>query len=260
MRTINYSSDLLPYIQTPKISQDTLLETNIYDLNRNPLSNGDVYALVKTVKDIQGVATLRILPYKANDYKCFASSKIKILKLPLKEIDNEEIPLTLKINQKVRALKREKLLKLKDESPSQNELKIDMLIDNEEFSQFFDFVDYFKIEAYEIYGIKHLIKTYTWHDFNPSNVQKDIGLMLKKLNINNDTGYGFNLILTKNYLFIAPLINPFVYQQNVPLYAEPHYFMGLYTLPRVEAHWPDTVNGEYVKFNLPDILNKSTNE
>lgn len=263
LRKIDYDETLLPLIKTQiNISEEkvSLIQSNIY--TSQFLSENDIFYLFQAVKDTQGLATLRILPYKYNDYKHFGSSIIKILKLPLKDIGYEDIPLNTKVEQTVRHLKREKIKKIIANSGKENtngEKKVGVLLDNEEYTQFFDMKEFFTIETYKDLGVKHLVKSYTWHSFKMSDVKKDIYNMLKDLSINQETGYGFNLILTKNYLFISPLINPFAFEKNAPIFAEPHFFTGIFTLPLIEAEWPDTVKGEYLHFDLGEVLNKSTN-
>ena len=65
---------------------------------------------------------------------------------------------------------------------------------------------------------------------------------------------------------MAPLTEPFTYTKEknvgepiVPIFAEPYYFMGIFTLPIIEADWPESVERKNVKFDLIEILRKSTN-
>ena len=72
---------------------------------------------------------------------------------------------------------------------------------------------------------------------------------------------------------MAPIKEPFtytkVYKENkdknleapttIPLFIEPYYFMGIYTLPYIESQWPESITRKNVKFDLLDILKKSTN-
>jgi len=269
LRPIKYSSDILPYIKSPTPSANeshsvnpvSFLDTNLinFSLNISTIREHDVYSMLTAIKSIEGIAFLRILPYKYSDWKHLSSSKIKILKLPLKDINYETIPLSLKISQAVKNLKREKMETLMREMKN-DEPKINHLIENEEFSHYFDLNDCFAIESFEQNGIKHLIKSYKEFDMNSANIMNDLKIMLRELNINNDTGYGFNLILTKSYLFLAPLVNPYIVDKEIPLFAEPHFFAGIFTLPQIEAEWPETVKGKYLSFDLVEILRKSTNK
>ena len=90
--------------------------------------------------------------------------------------------------------------------------------------------------------------------------------MMKKLDINNVNGNGLVFIICKDFIFMAPLTEPFTYTKEknvgdsiVPIFAEPHFFMGIFTLPIIEADWPESVQRKNVKFDLIEILRKSTN-
>ena len=132
--------------------------------------------------------------------------------------------------------------------------------------------------------------------------------MCELLDINNQTGYGFCLIVCKKFVFLAPLKEPYIYTkeaenkekkennkdnkdneenkeninelnkeqaekneendnekknkklgQRIPIFAEPYYFMGIYTLPYIESEWPESIERKNVKFDLIEILKKSTN-
>ena len=50
-----------------------------------------------------------------------------------------------------------------------------------------------------------------------------------------------------------------IYKQRIPIFAEPYYFMGIYTLPYIESEWPESIERKNVKFDLIEILKKSTN-
>jgi hypothetical protein len=270
LRPIKYSSDLLTYIksylpiasESQSINPLSFLDTNLINFSTNipSLSEHDVYSMLTAIKSIEGIATLRILPYKYADCKHLGSSKIKIIKLPLKDIKYETIPLTLKVEQAVKNLKREKMdaliIHMKNE---EQDLKINHLIENDEFSHYFDLNECFGIESFKQNGIKHLVKSYNEFNMISANILSDLKIMFRELNINNETGYGFNLILAKNYLFLAPLVNPYIVDREMPIFAEPHFFAGIFTLPQIEAEWPQTVKGKYISFDCVEILRKSTN-
>lgn len=270
LRPINYDEETLNHLKLQNISlPETYTNNYISNINNNildfspnkiPLSEHDVYSMITAVKSINGIAMLRVLPYKHADYKHFGSSIIKILSLPLKDINYENIPLTTKVNQTMRNLKREKMKNLISQSKiSDKDLKIDYLIENEEFTHFFELNDLFTIESYSEYGIRHLVKNYDEHNISSTNIINDLKVIFKQLSINNETGYGFNLILTKNYLFVAPLVNPYVIEKGVAIFAEPHHFAGIFTLPLIKAEWPEIIKGEYINFDFAEILRKSTN-
>ena len=47
--------------------------------------------------------------------------------------------------------------------------------------------------------------------------------------------------------------------QRIPIFVEPYYFLGIYTLPYIESEWPESIERKNVKFDLIEILKKSTN-
>jgi hypothetical protein len=265
LRKINYTEDVLSHIKD-EISiikpPNSALETNIFNFSDNFFfTEQDIFALMTAVKEIDGMAVLRILPKNYTDCKYFGSSKIKIIKLPMKDIQYETLPLQLKIENTITDLKRDKIKHLMEsEKIADSDLKVDVLISNEEFTHYFEINDFFKIESYSENNIKHLVKSYTNFNFTSTNLATDIKAMFGLLNINDETGHGFNLCLTKNFVFLAPLTKPYCYDKNkVPYFAEPHFFAGLFTLPYIEADWPETINGEFLKFDFIEILKKSTN-
>ena len=106
-----------------------------------------------------------------------------------------------------------------------------------------------------------------------SNLRNAIKEMMNKFEINNITGNGLILILNTNFLFMAPLTEPFAFTKGknenpetgqfdtvqVPIFAEPYFFLGVFTLPLIESEWPESIKRKYVEFNLEDILINSTN-
>lgn len=241
---------------------DSYIQNNLFDLDHIPFSEGDLTYLVKAVSNIEGIATIKILPYNQSDYKTFSSNLMKIIKLPLKDIEYEDLPLNIKINQKIKNLKREKIcnlykstLNITDEEIEK--MNVESLVNHEEFSLYFDLLDYFSLETYDF---PHLIKYYNFYTFKNENIRKDVMQMMKRLGITNENKKGLIILFTKNYLFMAPLIKPYIVEKGVPLYAEPHFFAGLYTLPQIEAEWPYTTEGKYIKFNFETILKSSTTD
>ena len=149
--------------------------------------------------------------------------------------------------------------------------------------------------------------------------------MCELLEVNNQTGYGYCLIICKKFVFLAPLKEPYIYTkgeeikenketkeenkenkenkeenkenkeninnneekkenednkkneenvekveqkekeevkkicQRIPIFIEPYYFLGIYTLPYIESEWPESIERKNVKFDLIEILKKSTN-
>ena len=82
--------------------------------------------------------------------------------------------------------------------------------------------------------------------------------MLKNLSINNLSEKGLIILLTNEFLFIAPLCKPYTYYKNIPIFAEPYFYAGIFTLPIIEAEWPEILKNEHVIFNYSDILKLSS--
>jgi len=241
---------------------DSYIQKNIFNLDNIPFSENDLCYLIKALSHIDGIASIKILPYNNYDYKIFSSNLMKIIKLPLKDIGYEDLPINIKIDQTIKNLKREKIcslykttLNITDEEIEK--MNIENLINHEEFSLYFDCLDYFSLETY---NFPHLIKHYNFYSFKIENIKKDIIQMMKTLNITNENKKGIIILFTKNYLFMAPLIKPYIIEKGVPLFAEPHFFAGLYTLPQIEAEWPYTTEGKYIKFDFGNILKTSTSD
>ena len=76
-----------------------MLDNYILDYDKPILSDNDLFYMMKACQSINGIVYLKILPYGNNDYKYLNANKIKILPLPLKDLNFEEIPLTYKIRQ-----------------------------------------------------------------------------------------------------------------------------------------------------------------
>jgi hypothetical protein len=267
LRKIPYDGELFPLIShmIPKEQKDieknlSWLETNLF--GDCVISDQDLQYMSKAVKDINGMALLRVLPYKYNDYKSLCSNKIRILQQPLKDINYEEIPMNLKVKQAVRELKRKKLkFMIEKQNMDVEKVKVDLLLDNEELGEFFEINEMFEIETYKELNIQHKVKSYNYNTFNHiSQMKKDILMMLNGLNINIQSGLGMVLILTKEYLMICPLANPYTFDQNhVPFFAEPQFFAGIFNFPQIEAEWPETIQSPHIIFNPEEVLRKSTN-
>lgn len=241
---------------------ESYIQTNLFNLDFIPFSENDLTYLIKAVSNIEGIATVKILPYNFHDYKTFSSNIMKILKLPLKDLNYEDLPLNFKIHQKIKNLKREKICELYKTALNVSEdqiekTNIESLVNHEEFSFYFDLLDYFSLETYDF---PHLIKYYNFYTYKITNIQKDIKEMMIRLNITNENKKGLVILFTKDYLFMAPLVKPYIYNKGMPLFADPHFFAGLYTLPQIEAEWPHTTEGKYIKFDFEEILKTSTTE
>ena len=65
---------------------------------------------------------------------------------------------------------------------------------------------------------------------------------------------GLNFIITKNFMFMCPIVSPYAHISGHPLYAEPEFYAGIFNLPIVETEWPETASDKYIKFDLFNIL------
>ena len=267
LRKIVHEKEILEFITFEEpIPPLCYLDKNIldFDLSNNNfiLSDHDLYYINRAVIDINGIATLKILPQSYQDFKNLNSNKIKILPLPLKDINYKEVPLTYKIKQIIQKMKREKLSEIKsfNSKGDYNELKIDVLFDNEELAESFKIKTEFTCD---IYSFPHLITIFSKASFTFLNVKNAIKRSLEVLKINNDTGYGFCMVLTNMYLFIAPLVNPFYLFKDkgneIPIFADPMYYAGVFTLPEIESEWDETIERKRVEFDLLKVLEKSSN-
>lgn len=235
---------------------------NLYDMNSIPFSDNDLSYLMKAVYGINGLGMIKILPYNSYDYKTFSSNNMKIIKLPLKDINYEDLPINIKISQKIRSLKRQRIRDLYNHASNKDERSIDtmeveQLLNHEEFNVYFDHIDEFSIETYHF---PHLIKYYNTYTFKLENIKKDLRQIMNKLDITNENRKGMIVLISHNYLFVAPLIKPYMHYKDVPMYAEPHFFAGLYTLPLIEAEWPNTTENKYITYDFEEILKTSTTE
>ncbi len=78
--------------------------------------------------------------------------------------------------------------------------------------------------------------------------------MLKKLDITNESKKGAVVILHPTYLFVSPLTKPYNYYNNIPLFAEPEFFAGIFCLPHLETVWPQTIKEKHIEHNFIEIL------
>ena len=203
-----------------------------------------------------------------------------------------------------------------------------MILHNDDFEQCFTLPEFFTLDLYKKNNIPHLIKTFSHGTFSYINLLHAINKMCELLDINNQTGYGYCLIICKKFAFLAPIKEPFMYTkgeeiseekkekekenmekkekeekeekkenaenkenkdinvnkeneqnkeivenkeenkenkenikigQRIPIFIEPYFFMGIYTLPYIESEWPESIQRKNVKFDVIEILKKSTN-
>ena len=214
----------------------------------------------------------------------------------------------------------------------------ELILHNEDFDQCFTLPEFFTLDIYKKNNIPHLIKTFSQGTFIYINLVYAINKMCELLEVNNQTGYGYCLIICKKFVFLAPLKEPYIYtkgeeikenketkeenkenkgnkenkedeqpkenvenkennedknnkeneqnkeneknndnkenennnekkednkgsklNQRIPIFIEPYFFMGIYTLPYIESEWPESITRKNVKFDLIEILKKSTN-
>ena len=282
LRIMHFTDDDLQFYQDeipPYQLENYITNTsNLYNfpVENNILFNDDyLKILINMVNETKGYATYKILPYKYSDWKSFNTGKIKIIPDKPKDLKRENYPLINKINQKIEKIKRKlfneskkKFVKNKNEKPD-----FELILSNPDFDQCFELPDYLTIDVYDSKNIKHLIKNFTRGTLNISNLKHSIKEMMNKFEINNITGNGLILILNSKFLFMSPLTEPFAFTKGryensetgqmdivqVPIFAEPYFFLGVFTLPLIESEWPESIKRKYVEFNLEEILIKSTN-
>lgn len=268
LRKLEYDEEILKYLPNLNNLHTGISPFNNQILNFNDsincsiFSDHDIFYLMKSIQTINGIATLKILPYGQSDFKNLNSNKIKLIPLPLKDINYEEIPLTININELVLDLKRKNLMEmenfklLKGKSEVSN-MKIDVLFDNDDLSCFFNLNKSINLNNY---NFPHRLYLYNQNNFTFNNVKKHILSAITELDINNKTGYGMIFLFTTKYLFIAPLVKPyFTYNKEYALFADPLFYAGIFSLPKVESEWSETIERDYVKFDLMKILEVSSN-
>ena len=321
LRILEFGGDDLKfyqeYIPPYQTKEHIFNETNLFDFNsESDIMGKDLLMnIIQVINETDGYVTYKVLPYNFTDWKLFSSNKVRILPNKCKDIKNCEYPLVDKLNQQISKYKRslfEGNLKSNDE-----EKNFELILHNEDFEQLFTLPEFFTLDIYKKNNIPHLIKTFASGTFLYVNLVYAINKMCELLDINNQTGYGFCLIICKKFVFLAPLKEPYIYtkeaesnakkeekkeeikdnnenkenkpneenkeninelnkeqaekkeennekknnklEQRIPIFAEPYYFMGIYTLPYIESEWPESIERKNVKFDLIEILKKSTN-
>ncbi|CAG9310901.1 unnamed protein product [Blepharisma stoltei] len=64
---------------------------------------------------------------------------------------------------------------------------------------------------------------------------------IEKLDIiHKNLNCGMNIILMKNFLFLAPVYRPWVISKGRKLFAEPLWYIGIFNLPILPKEWPET--------------------
>ena len=244
LRLLTYDEELLKFItpDSPKIPV-CYMDQNIFNFNAQILSDHDIYYLMKSVKDIKSIGSLKILPYGYYDHRWFNSNKLKIIPLPLKDIGYHELPLSYKIMQIIQSIKRDKLKQITSFNNNKNKdkqtLKIDILFDNDELSDTFMNQETIKND---IYDFPHYIGLFNKSNYTFINIKKHIKQALLELNINNNSNKGIILLLTENYIFITPVVRPYHnFKNEIGLFADPLFYAGVFSLPQIDSEWDETI-------------------
>ena len=266
---LKFYFDEIPPYQLPEHMKN---ESNLFNFDENDLflfNDNDLNQIISIINKTDSYINFKILPYKFTDWKSLNSNKIKVIPKICKDIKNKSFPLFDKIYQTIQKIKRDSFVLTKNlilKENSNERPNFENILNNSDFDPIFEIPDFFTLENYEKHGIKHLIKFFQKNTFNILNIKLSIKEMMKKLDINNVNGNGLIFIICKDFIFMAPLTEPFTYTKEknvgdsiVPIFAEPYYFMGIFTLPIIEADWPESVQRKNVKFDLIEILRKSTN-
>ena len=266
---LKFYFDEIPPYQLPEHMKN---ESNLFNFDENDLflfNDNDLNQMISIINKTDSYINYKILPYKFTDWKSLNSNKIKVIQKICKDIKNKSFPLFDKIYQTIQKIKRDSFVLTKNlilKENSNERPNFENILNNSDFDPIFEIPDFFTLENYEKHGIKHLIKFFQKNTFNILNIKLSIKEIMKKLDINNVNGNGLIFIICKDFIFMAPLTEPFTYTKEknvgdsiVPIFAEPYYFMGIFTLPIIEADWPESVERKNVKFDLIEILRKSTN-
>ena len=278
LRMITFGGDDLKFYQDfippYQLKEHILNASNLFNISDDCdiIHKDTVVNMIQMINETDGYATYKVLPYNYSDWKKYSSDKIKILPNKSKDIKNVEYPLVDKINQQINKFKRN-LFERNFKDREEDNKNLELLIHNDDFDSCFSLPEFFTIDIYKKNNIPHLVKTFGKGTFIYVNLKFAINKMCELLDINNQTGYGFCLIVCKKFIFMAPIKEPFTYTKGqegnkdkgilasprIPLFIEPYYFMGIYTLPYIESEWPESIKRKNVKFDLVDILKKSTN-
>ena len=303
------------YIPPYQLEEHIFNNTNLlnFSQDKDVIDKGLLMNIIQIINETDGYVTYKVLPYNFTDWKKFSSNKVRILPNKCKDIKNREYPLVDKLNQQINKYKRSLFEgNLREDEEVKN---FELILHNEDFEQCFTLPEFFTLDIYKKNNIPHLIKTFSQGTFIYINLLYAINKMGELLEINNQTGYGYCLIVSKKFVFLAPLKEPFVYTkgneenkdneekkekeennekkkneeikgneeikkneeniekkeesgkekmnkklgERIPIFVEPYYFLGIYTLPYIESEWPESIKRKNVKFDLIEILKKSTN-
>ena len=278
LRMLQFGGDDLrfyqEYIPPYQLKEHIFNNSNLFNFDNDTdiIDKDTLVNIIQMINETDGYVTYKVLPYNNTEWKKYSSNIIKILPNKSKDIKNVEYPLVDKINQQINKYKRSLFENIYKEDNDDNK-NLELILHNEDFDQCFSLPEFFTIDIYKKNNIPHLIKTFSKGTFIYVNLKFAINKMCEILEVNNQTGYGFCLIVCKKFVFLAPIKEPFTYTKGqeedkiknieasprIPIFIEPYYFMGIYTLPYIESEWPESITRKNVKFDLLEILKKSTN-
>ena len=328
LRILEFDGDDLQfykdYIPPYQLKEHIFNNTNLFNFSteKDLIDKGLLMNIIQIINETDGYATYKVLPYNFTDWKKFSTNKVRILPNKCKDIKNNEYPLVDKLNQQINKYKRSLFEgNIKENDDVKN---FELILHNEDFEQCFTLPEFFTLDIFKKNKIPHLIKTFSQGTFIYINLLYAINKMSELLDINNQTGYGYCLIICKKFVFLAPIKEPYIYTkgidekkdnkekgenkekeeekkeenkenpenkkneekkgeeekkeeeekkkeekedemknkklgQRIPIFIEPYYFLGIYTLPYIESEWPESIERKNVKFDLIEILKKSTN-
>ena len=268
LRMIKFDGDDLRFYQDfippYQLKQHIINSSNLFNFSDDCdiIDRDTIVNMIQMINETDGYATYKVLPYNYSDWKKYSSNKIKIMPNKSKDIKNAEYPLVDKIKQQINKYKRN-LFENNFKEGDDNNNNLELIIHNEDFDQCFSLPEFFTIDIYKKNNIPHLIKKFSKGTFIYVNLKFAINKMCDILDINNQTGYGFCLIVCKSFVFMAPIKEPFTYTKGqeenkdkgiaasprIPLFIEPYYFMGIYTLPYIESEWPESIKRKNVFYN-----------
>lgn len=66
------------------------------------------------------------------------------------------------------------------------------------------------------------------------------------------------IILHTKFLFVAPLLRPYVSIKERDLYVDALAYLGIFTLPVLKKEWPQTAGIDKIQLEPMEILKKSS--
>lgn len=116
-------------------------------------------------------------------------------------------------------------------------------------------LEIFKLEEYDFDHIFHKISPSS----DPKHLAKIYITCIENLLINEkDFNAGINLILTKDWLFIAPIYNSIGTANEKEVYLNPLAYAGIFHLPYFDKYWPETAGVFKVPRNPYTLLKRTS--